>query len=89
MSGTLSNIPLRGNGRRLGCDKFPAIYEAARHYLVPPIVTACGSLLSIMGWKYDPRQSCLDSDMIATQMFIRGNLNKFFVGDYKDFDVEE
>ena len=74
----------------VGCDKFPAIYEAARHYLwVLPTVTACDSLLSIMGWKYDPRQSCLDSDTIATQMFIRVNLNKFFVGEYKDFDVEE
>ena len=34
-----------------------------------------------MGWKYNPRQASLDSDVIATQMFIRGNLNKLdYVG---------
>ena len=29
-----------------------------------------------MGWKYNPRQASLNSDVIATQMFLRGNLNK-------------
>ena len=61
----------------VGKENFPSIYQAARHYLwVPPIATACDSLLSIMGWKYNPRQASLDSDVIATQMFLRGNLNK-------------
>ena len=65
----------------VGTVQFP-IFCAAQHYLwVPPIVTACDSLLSIMGWKYNPRQASLDSDVIATQMFIRGNLNKLdYVG---------
>ena len=58
-----------------GRELFPTIYEAARHYLfVVPVVTECDSLLSIMGWKYDARQAFLESDVIATQMFLRGNL---------------
>ena len=59
----------------VGRELFPTIYEAAMGYLfVPPLVTACDSILSILGHKYSARQASIGTDVVSTQMFLRSNL---------------
>ena len=58
----------------IGSKRFSTIYEAALHYLwLPPLVTACDSVLSVLSWKYTSRQARIGTDVVATQMFLRGN----------------
>ena len=59
----------------VGKFEFPDVYHIAKCYLwVPPVLTQCDSIISIMGDKFNSRQTSLSPEHVCTQMFLHANL---------------
>ena len=60
-----------------GRNMFPFVFVAAQHYIwTPPLLTKCDSWLSTLGYMYNSRQASLAPQVIAQQVFIRGNMDE-------------
>ena len=56
---------------------FPEVYRLARCYFwIPPVVTYCDSILSIMSHKFDSQRASISPQTVALQMFLHANIDQ-------------